>query len=97
VVKNLQNVSVAWKHDSKPATPYLPVSSFYRHSTFYSHADHRLQAMDNAQILTIVDTSTSLDDICGERSTNLPQNTSDWLSALLMGWIIDVNRLEMVD
>ena len=53
--------------------------------------------MDNAQILTIVDTSTSLDDVCGERRTDLPQRTSDRLSILVMGLGIDVDRLEMVD
>ena len=53
--------------------------------------------MDDAQILTIVDSSTSLDDVCGERRTNLPQSTSDKLSTLLMEWIVIVDRREMVD
>jgi hypothetical protein len=52
--------------------------------------------MNDAQILTVVDSSTSLDDVCGERTTNLSQSRSDSARTLLMDWIVNVDRERIV-
>ena len=50
---------------------YLPVASVDGHCTFDGHADHCLKPMNETKILTIIDSSSGLNDVCSERWRNL--------------------------
>lgn len=49
----------------------LPVSAFDLHCSFYGHTHHSFKAMDEIEVLAIVDSGASLNDVGGERGTDL--------------------------
>jgi len=53
---------------------YAPVASLYLHRTFYGHAHHCLKSMYDVQVLSIVDSGASLNDVGSKSTFDLTSN-----------------------
>ena len=49
----------------------LPVAAFDLHCPFDGHADHCFEAMDEIEVLPVVDSGGGLDNVGSERGSNL--------------------------